>query len=243
MSAFVLLVAAVVVGWAEAGHENPYYPSFYPQEIALSVAEPAAVPRLFAKNAIHAYVGGLATPKGPAELAWVESLRGFAVLTFNPASRVFADARDRCAAAARLAPALAAAKSEFVAYPYPVTPWHDDYVHHVDLIEAAKARTASAASVPRLRVRKGFVAPAPGPAWRSADQEWDATLDEVPLAEVLRDEATRINGWMGPPWLKEGWFQAHALSARAVTDPSARSAIEDTSPAACAATTRTRWSA
>jgi hypothetical protein len=149
------------------------------------------------------------------------------VLTFNPASRVFADARDRCAAAARLAPALAAAKSEFVAYPYPVTPWHDDYVHHVDLIEAAKARTASAAPVPRLRVRKGFVAPAAGPAWRSADQEWDATLDEVPLAELWRDEATRINGWMGPPWLKEGWFQAHALSARAVTDPGARSAIED----------------
>ena len=166
--------------------------------------------------------------EGPAELAWVESLRGFAVLTFNPASRAFADARDRCAAAARLAPALAAAKSEFVAYPYPVTPWHDDYVHHVDLIEAAKARPASAAPVPRLRVRKGFVAPAAGPAWRPADREWDATLDEVPLAELLRDEATRINGWMGPPWLKEGWFQAHALSARAVTDPGARSAIEDT---------------
>jgi hypothetical protein len=224
----VLVLVTVCAATARAGHEIPYYPSFYPQEIALSVAEPAAVPRLFAKNAIHAFVGGLATPKGPAELGWVESLRGFAVLTFNPASRVFADARERCAAAARLAAAMATAKSEYVAYPYPVTPWHDDYVHHADLIEAAKARATSAAPVPRLRLRNGVAGPAPGPAWRPADREWDATLEDVSLAELLRDEATRINGWLGPPWLKEGWFHAHALSARAITDPSVRSAIEET---------------
>ena len=224
----MVLVAVLVIG-VEAGHEIPYYPSFYPQEITLSMAEPAAALRLFsAKNAIHAYVGGLPAPKGPAELAWVESLRGFAVLTFNPASRAFAEARDRCAAAARLAPILATAKSDYVVYPYPVTPWHDDYVHHADLIEAAKARPASPAPIPRLRLRKGFAALAAGPAWRAADREWDATLEDVSLPELLREEATRINGWIGPPWLKEGWFHAHALSARAVTDPAARSAIEET---------------
>ena len=221
----MLVIAAVFAVWAEAGHEIPYYPSFYPQEITLSAAEPAAAPRLFAKNAIHAYVGGLATPKGAAELAWVESLRGFAVLTFNPASRAFADARNRCAAAARLAPALA--KSEYVVHPYPVTPWHDDYVHHADIVEAGKARAVTAAPIPRLRMRKGFAGLAAGPAWRPADQEWDATLEEVSVGELLRDEATRINGWMGPPWLKEGWFHAYALSASAVTDPGARSAIEE----------------
>jgi hypothetical protein len=226
---FLMVLGAVFVAEAEAGHEIPYYPSFYPQEITLSVAEPAAALRLFAaKNPIHAYVGGLPTPKGAAELAWVESLRGFAVLTFNPASRAFAEAHNRCAAAARLAPALATAKAGYVAYPYPVTPWHDDYVHHADLIEAAKARPAAPAPVPRLRLRRGFAALPPGPAWRAADREWDATLEDVSLPELLRDEATRINGWIGPPWLKEGWFHAHALSARAVTDPTARSAVEET---------------
>ena len=220
-------LVAVVASSAEAGHEIPYYPSFYPQEIAFTVAEPAAAVRLFAKNAIHAYVGAMAAPKGAAELAWVESLRGFAVLTFNPASRAFADARERCAAAARLAPAVAAAKPEYVAYPYPVTPWHEDYVHHADLVEAAKARGASTAAAPRLRLRKGFTGLTPGPTWRSADGEWDATLEDVSLGELLRDDATRINGWLGPPWLKEGWFHAHALSARTVADPSARNAVEE----------------
>jgi hypothetical protein len=225
--AAVVTVALVLAARAQAGHEIPYYPSFYPQEIMLSAAEPAAAPTLFAKSAIHAYVGGLAAPTGATELRWVESLRGFAVLTFNPDSRPFADARDRCAAAARLAAALAAAKSEYVVYSYPVTPWHDDYVHHADLIEAAKVRPTPPGPVPRLRVRTGFAGLAPGPSWRPADREWDATLEDVSLGELLRGEATRINGWIGPPWLKEGWFHAHALSARAVTDAGARRAIED----------------
>ena len=68
--AVLLVVAAVAPGLAEAGHEIPYYPSFYPQEIALAVADPAAAPRLFAKNAIHAYVGGLLTPKGVGRRRW-----------------------------------------------------------------------------------------------------------------------------------------------------------------------------
>ena len=224
-----LVVAALATG-AEAGHEIPYYPSFYPQEIALGFAEPAAAPRLFARNSIHAYMGSLTAPNSASRLAWVESLRASVVLTFNGASRVFSDARDRCAAAARLAAALGRAKTAYVAYPYPVTPWHDDYLHHADLVEAAKARAAAPAAGPalRLRVGKGVTPPAAGPAWRAADGEWDATLEEVSLGALLRDEVTRFNGWLGPPWLKEGWFHAHVLSARAVTDAATRSAIEET---------------
>lgn len=225
--ASLLLLLAALASRADAGHEIPYYPSFYPQEIALTVAEPAAAPRLFAKNAIHAYLGPLAAPKS-AELAWTDSFRAYVVLTFNPASRAFADARERCAAAARLAPALATASGAYVVYPYPVTPWHDDYAHHADLVEAARARAAMAGAIPRLRVARSVTGLAPGPAWRPADGEWDATLEEVPLDQLLRGEATRLNGWMGPPWLKQGWFHAHALSARAVTEPGARSAVEET---------------
>ncbi|PYO14813.1 MAG: hypothetical protein DMD75_03540, partial [Candidatus Rokuibacteriota bacterium] len=102
--------------------------------------------------------------------------------------------------------------------------WHEDYAHHADLAESAKARPATG-PVPRLRVRKDFTGLVAGPAWRPADGEWDATLEEVSLSELLRDEATRLNGWMGPPWLKEGWFHAHALYARSVTDAGAQSAI------------------
>ena len=235
MSALRVLAALGVVvvfaAWGEAGHEIPYYPSFYPQEITLGFAESASVPRLFAKNAIHAYVGPLSAPKGAAKLAWVHSLRGFVVLTFNPSSRAFADARDRCAAAARLGAALATTKTEYVVHPYPVTPWHDDYVHHGDLVETAKTRatvTAAAGPALKLRVRSGLAAPPAGPAWRAAEKEWDATLEEISLRALLREEATRLNGWIGPPWLKEGWFQAHALYARGVTEAGARGAIEET---------------
>jgi hypothetical protein len=225
-----LLIVAVIPAAAGAGHEIPYYPSFYPQEIALGVAEPAAAPRLFTKNTIHAYVGSLTTPDGTPPLAWVESLRGFVVLTFNPASRAFAAARDRCAAASRLAPALARTKAAYVTYPYPVTPWHDDYLQHADLVEAARARAAAPAPGPvlKLRVGKTVTAPAASNAWRAADGEWDATLEEISLGALLRDEATRLNGWLGPPWLKEGWFHAHVLSAPAVTDPATQRAIGET---------------
>jgi hypothetical protein len=220
-----LLVVAGLATVAEAGHEIPYYPSFYPQEIALGFAEPAAAPRLFAKNAIHAYVGSLTAPNGRPALAWVESFRAFVVLTFNPGSRAFSDARDRCAAASRLTSALARVRAAYVTYPYPVTPWHDDYLQHADLVEAAKARAAAPPPGPvlKLRVPRGVTAPAAGPAWRAADGEWDATLEEISLGALLRDEATRFNGWLGPPWLKEGWFQAYVLSARAVTDAATRS--------------------
>lgn len=227
----VLVAVCSAASPAEAGHEIPYYPSFYPQEIRIDLAGPAAALRLLEKNAIHAYVGPLAAPKGAAHLAWVESFRSFVVLTFNPASRAFADARERCAAAARLAPALAPAGGEYVVHPYPVTPYHEDYLHHVDLIEAAKAPAAVAGAAGpalRLRVRAGIAAPAAGPAWRPADGDWDAALEAIELSTLVRDEATRLGGWLGPPWLKEGWFQAHALYSRGVTDASTRSAIEET---------------
>jgi hypothetical protein len=227
----LLACVAACSAAAEAGHEIPYYPSFYPQEIRVEFAEPSAALRLFEKNAIHAYVGPLAAPKATAHLAWVESLRAFVVLTFNPARAAFADPRERCAAAARLAPALATAKGEYVFHPYPVTPYHGDYLHHADLVGAAKARAALAGAAGpalRLRVRTGLAAVPADPAWRPADGEWDATLEEVDLRGLVQEATTRLNGWIGPPWLKEGWFQAHALYARGVSDAASVGAIEET---------------
>jgi hypothetical protein len=140
-------------------------------------------------------------------------------MTFNPTSRAFADSHERCAAAARLAPLLAAANAGYVFHPYPVTPWNDDYVHHADLADASRTRApaAGAASAAlKLRVAGGVAPPAPGPAWRAADREWDATLEEV-----------SAGGAPGAPWQKEGWFQAYAVYAARVTDPAARGAVDD----------------
>jgi len=203
---------------AEAGHEIPYYPSFYPQEIKVETVEPTAAPRLFETNAIHAYVGAFTAPKNAGRLAWVESLRSYVVLTFNPTSRAFADSRERCAATVRLAPSLAATNAGYVYHPYPVTPWNDDYLHHADVADAWRARAPAAGAggaVLKLRVAGGVAPPAPGPAWRAADREWDATLEEVPA------------GGPGGPWQKEGWFQAVAVYSARVTDPATRDAVDE----------------
>ena len=42
-----LVCVAASSGAAEAGHEIPYYPSFYPQEVRVEVAEPPSALRLF----------------------------------------------------------------------------------------------------------------------------------------------------------------------------------------------------
>src|SRR5207244_8962124 len=118
------------------------------------------------------------------------------------ASRAFVAARDRCAAAARLASARATTKAEYTVHPYPITPWHDDYVHHGDLVEAAKARvTAGVAAGPALRIRPGggLAALPASPLWRAAGGAWDATLEEIPLARLLRGAGPRLTGGAGPP--------------------------------------------
>jgi hypothetical protein len=223
------VVVAVWSTSAWAGHEIPFYPSFYPQEIKLMVVEPAAASRSIEKNAIHAYVGPLGGPK-PAHAAWVESLRSFVVLTLNRANPALAHSAGRCAAANHLLPALATSSGDYVFHPYPVTPYHEDYLHHVDLVEAAKTRAAEVPrGAPALRVRAaGRLAEILGGAgWRLADGDWDAALEEIELRDLLAREATQLDGWTGPPWLRSGWFQAYAVYAPGVAEASAHTAIEE----------------
>ncbi len=73
---------------AQAGHEVPYYPSFYPQEIRIEPLDPGAAAREFsnAKDPLHAYLG--ATPQfsgeTPSHLKSVVSLRSFITVSVNP---------------------------------------------------------------------------------------------------------------------------------------------------------------
>ncbi|MDP3767792.1 MAG: hypothetical protein Q8S13_07240, partial [Dehalococcoidia bacterium] len=134
----VVLLAFVVlaVASADAGHESPFYPSFYPQEITIQRVEPSSAAALLQRSAIHAYVGGDLFPSvaAPVSVSAAESLGSYVVLTFNPGAQGVADGRARCLAARSVLSALAKSKAPYVFHPYPVTPYHEDYLGHVDLI-------------------------------------------------------------------------------------------------------------
>src|SRR5262245_17337622 len=85
LAATVFCAAALT---AKAGHEVPYYPSFYPQEIRVEPLDPGAAARELnnAKDPLHAYLG--ATPQfsgeTPSHLKPVVSLRSFITVSVNP---------------------------------------------------------------------------------------------------------------------------------------------------------------
>ena len=136
----------------------------------------------------------------------MESLRGWVALTFP---RPQGDAAARCAAGAAIVRALGA-KAPFVVHPWPVTPYHDDYVQQYDL--AQRARERAAGTVPSVRAT-GPLARALTAGGITVADGADAVVEEITLPSLLDGVETRLAGWHGPPWLKEGWFQAWLLQA------------------------------
>src|SRR2546430_9681081 len=129
MNYFILAAGLALLGIAHAGHEFPFYPSFYPQEITVEALDAQAAAQRLAKGTLHAYAGTLETDL--AKTAAVASLGGYVIARVE---------RDACAAARGLKPALPAGA---VWHPYPVTPFHADYLHHADRAEAARAGAAA----------------------------------------------------------------------------------------------------
>jgi hypothetical protein len=213
-------------GLGEAGHELSFYPSFYPQEIKLSVLDRAAAARRLEKRSLHAYVGPDPFTPGPApaHVTYAPSFGAYMVLTYERAAGAYADAPGRCAGAGRVLRALSTGKTDAIVHPYPVTPYHGDYVQHVDLAAALRRRLEHDASGPGPRVRAGGklaeVLRAAGV--RVAGAEADAVLEEVPLRELVAAQVTELNGWSAPPWAKEGWFHASLLLTGTVADPLTR---------------------
>jgi hypothetical protein len=217
--AVLLLLLAVPLAWA--GHELTFYPAFYPQEVSVHWVEPRAAAPLLLKNTLHAYAGADPLAGAPSEkVRYAESLRGWVVLTFR---RPVGEPEARCAAGAALLRALGA-RAPFVVHPWPVTPYHDDYVQQYDLAQRARERGASTA--PRVRAT-GALKAALTAAGVSVTPDADAVVEEVTLASLLDGVETRLAGWHGPPWLKEGWFQAWLLESPALPAP-ARGAAEET---------------
>src|SRR5580704_353535 len=138
----VLLAAAAVVTAARSGHELPIYPSYYPQEIRIETVDQDQAAGLLLASKIQAYVGGEPRFTGalPDSIRAVETLGSFVVVAINKDSSWARDEASTCAAAGALVRNMRRRDADFVVHPYPVTPFHGDYLYHADLAEAARAR-------------------------------------------------------------------------------------------------------
>jgi hypothetical protein len=195
-------------GRGGAGHQVGHYPSYYPDEIRIDVVDPTAAAKGLGDETLHAYVGtspNFTTPV-PEYVKSVKSLGSFLVLSVHGASAHSAGAR--CAAVRGVLATISKKKTaDFVFHPYPVTPYHADYLHHLDLIEAARGAVDDGTSTakPMQVDAKGKLAEAIIRS-RSGVGGGDASLEAVPVDDL-------IAGAGGPPWVREGWFQAHRLLA------------------------------
>ena len=223
----VLVLAALLaaLGVARGGHELPVYPSYYPHEIAIETMPSEHAADLLRDAKLQAYLGAEPRFPGalPASIRAVESLGSFVIVRINP-QRPAQDEWPPCAVVEAIVRDMAG-KGGFVFHPYPVTPWHGDFLYHVDRAEGEKTRllSAPAASPPHnLMVRAGgTLANLVRPEWQAKGVDWDAAVEEVGAAELVAASTTSINGWLGPPWVKSGWFHAERILADATDDAEA----------------------
>ena len=54
--------------------------------------------------------------------------------------------------------------------------------------------------------------------WTPAAEVWDLAVEEISLDDLIAESRFRLAGWMGPPWLKAGWFHAWLLLAPTLPD-------------------------
>jgi hypothetical protein len=229
------MLSLAVPTWA--GHESPFDPSYYPHEIHIDAMTPAAAAGPLARATIQAYAGG--DPYGgrtpPKDVAVVESLDAYVVLTANVGRLKGRTAR--CSALRRAGALLEARHGRFVFAPYPVTPYHADYLDHADLAAAARADAEAqtgpaggglvlAAGDATAAALAGLPPSAPPKAGAGTRAAWDVRIDTVSLRDLLAAHAERFAGWTGPPWLRDGWYDAYLLMAGTVADPAARTAVD-----------------
>jgi hypothetical protein len=217
------LVAASFAGtMAWAGHELPIYPSFYPHEIDIATVTPERAVALIEQGQIQAYIGAAPPPTTlPDSVGAVELLGSFIVVAVNPGSP-----RDACAVTAAVIDELAGHGGDFVFHPYPVTPFHGDYLYHADLATAAKRHwVESGVEGPKgLKVKPiGVLVPSLVRGdWQTQAPDWDAKVAEVDVNTMIGRAMTTVNGWLGPPWLRKGWFHANLLLGDTPTDLEAK---------------------
>jgi hypothetical protein len=218
----IFLLAAVIVGVARGGHELPIYPSFYPHEIEIKTLPSAQAADALRAGKLHAYVGSGLSFGGapPAEVRALESLGAFILVRINPDSALSRDDAAMCAAVKSVVRELSQRPADFVPHPYPVTPWHGDFLYHADLATAVKARhDGGEAPLGAWKVKASGRFARNQPAWSTAGADWDVEIAEIDAVELVMSAAFAVNGWLAPPWLRTGWFHAERLLADAIGDP------------------------
>ncbi|MBI1777595.1 MAG: hypothetical protein HYR63_19830 [Proteobacteria bacterium] len=226
-AAIVLVAVAIIASAARGGHEVPVYPSYYPHEIAIETMPPDRAASLLQDSKIQAYVDSEPRFSGevPSSIRYVEALGSLVVVRLNPASPLVQEPASACAVVDMIVRSLAD-REGFIFHPYPVTPLHGDYLVYADLALAAKARYAKMAgesATPRhLRVKAdGRLAGLVAAEWTTEAPDWDAAIEAADAAALVASAMTSLNGWLGPPWVKTGWFHADKILAEAIDDPGA----------------------
>jgi hypothetical protein len=220
-----VLGAVVAVAWG--GHELPVYPSFYPHEIEIRTIAPERAARALRGGQIQAYVGPVLSMPGapPIDIQAIGSLGAFITVRVNPRSPRAPDPASACAVVARVMRALA--HDDAVLHPYPVTPFHGDYLHHSDQATAAKTRFATGdTSIGDLKIKTSGNLGQRHPDWSASDADWDVEVAEVDAAALMAAATFTLNGWLAPPWVRTGWFHAEQLLAGAVDDPERKRRVE-----------------
>ena len=228
----VLMIVATIITVARSGHELPVYPSYYPHEIEIQAIAPDRAAALLREGKIQAYVASKPVFVGtvPDSIRAVESLGSFMVVRVSPQSPLAKDEQSACNIAKAIISQMAG--HGVIVHPYPVTPFHGDYLYHVDLAEAAKARfsggSTDSSSLPSLKVKTvGELARnAVRPDWYTSDSEWDAEVTAVSAADLVASSMLAVNGWLGPAWLRKGWFHAELLLAGSTGDPDSQQGAE-----------------
>jgi len=218
---------------AQADHALPFNPSYYPHEIQIKTVDLTSAKRLLSKNSLHAYVGGdpFANGATPQHLGSAESLGSYLVATFDVTSTSWKEREARCAGAGALVSGLAVKKGSYIFHPYPVTPYHPDYLQHFDLAEPVKnkyrpgSNRGSGLNV-KIRTKGTLAEKIVRSTSRAAEKGWDVTVEEIGVEDLVSSHRIQLNGWLGPPWLKEGWFQSYLLLAGTITDAETKRTVE-----------------
>ena len=123
----------------------------------------------------------------PEQIRAIESLGSFVVVRINPAVASVAAGTSACAVVQGGMRASLAGRMVSFRIPYPVTPFHGDYLHHADLAAAAKARFAEAAPPSHAAgSRRTAASRSIHPDWSARGTDWDIEVVEVDAAEQMR---------------------------------------------------------
>jgi hypothetical protein len=212
LGALTMIGVAAAAGTAAwSGHELPIYPSYYPHEIEVRTLAPDQAAEALRQGKIQAHIGPLPRPPvaPPDQVRAIESLGALVVVRSNPQTRLTAG--ETCAAVKSVA-RQAAAVSGLVPHPYPVTPFHGDYLHHADLAADAKRRLDEDPGVSPIRGLRVKASDAlRHPDWTGGGSDWDVEVVAIDAADLTRSAMLAMNGWLAPPWVRAGWFHAEQL--------------------------------